>query len=106
MAAIRETLTLEDKFSATFTRFLSLGNKAANAADLASNANRNYQSVLNTLDRQLISTNAKFEALTQEQNALVAAGKQNTEAFDSLENRINSVGQTIRELTAQYNVVA
>lgn len=105
MAAIRETLTLEDRFSATFTKYLTLGEKAAGASQRAEQATRNYQSVLNTLDRRLISTNAKFDAMMQEQNAMVASGRQNTEAFAALEDRMNAVGQTIRNLEAQYDSV-
>lgn len=105
MAQIRETLTLEDKFSATFTRFLQLGDKASGAAQRAANASQNYQSVLTRLDRQLITLNAQFASATQEQNAMIAAGKQNSSAFSALDARMEKLGATIRDLTRQYDAV-
>lgn len=105
MANIRETLTLEDKFSATFTRFLQLGDKASGAAQRAANASQNYQSVLTRLDRQLITLNAQFAYATQEQNAMIAAGKQNSSAFSALDARMEKLGSTIRDLTRQYDAV-
>ena len=105
MAAIREVLTLEDRFSATFTKFLNMGNRAAGASAKAASAAQNYQSVLNSLDRKLIALNSQFEVLMQEQNRMVAAGQQNTSAFAALDNRMEKLGATIRELSAQYNVV-
>ena len=105
MAQIRETLTLEDKFSATFTRFLQMGDKASGAAQRAANASQNYQSVLTRLDRQLITLNAQFASATQEQNAMIAAGKQNSSAFSALDARMEKLGATIRDLTRQYDAV-
>ena len=105
MAQIRETLTLEDRFSATFTRFLQLGDKASGASQRAANASQNYQSVLNRLDRQLISLNAQFDSALQEQNAMIAAGKQNSSAFSTLDARMEKMGATIRDLTRQYDAV-
>lgn len=105
MGAIRETLTLEDRFSATFTRFLNLGTKATNASKLASSAAANYQSVLNSVDRKLISANAQFEACFQEQQKMVAANQQNTAAFANLDARMEKLGGTIRDLTAQYDLL-
>ena len=105
MAAIRETLTLEDAFSANFTRYIALGQQAAGASDLASTAARNYQSVANSLDRKLISLNAQFAVLAQEQQAMVAAGRQNTTAFATLDAKVERLGGTIRETQAQYDAV-
>ena len=90
MAAIHETLTLEDKFSASFTRFIQLGERAAGASSLASNAARNYQAVANQLDRRLIALNAQFAAMMQEQERMAAAGKQNTQAFSTLDAQMES----------------
>lgn len=105
MAQIRETLTLEDRFSATFTRFLQLGEKAAGASQRAANASQNYQTVLNRMDQQLITLNAQFASATQEQNAMIAAGKQNSSAFAALDARMEKLGATIRDLTRQYDAV-
>ena len=105
MGAIRETLTLEDAFSANFTRYINLGRQAAGASDLASQAVKNYQSVANSLDRRLISLNAQFSAGMQRQQAMVAAGQQNTKAFADLDNKLEKLGETIRDTEAQYKAV-
>lgn len=105
MAVIHETLTLEDRFSATFTKFLQMGNKAAGASTMAKNAAANYQSTLNRLDRQLIGLNAQFSVNAQRQQAMVAAGRTNTAAFAQLETQTERLGASIRDLTAQYNAV-
>lgn len=105
MAQIRETLTLEDRFSATFARFLQLGEKAAGASQRAANASQNYQTVLNRMDQQLITLNAQFASATQEQNAMLAAGQRNSSAFAALDARMERLGGTIRDLTRQYDLV-
>lgn len=105
MAQIRETLTLEDRFSATFARFLQLGEKAAGASQRAANASQNYQTVLNRMDQQLITLNAQFASATQEQNAMIAAGQRNSSAFAALDARMERLGGTIRDLTRQYDLV-
>ena len=105
MAAIREVLTLEDRFSASFTKYLQMGQKAAGATTLAKNALQNYQSVMNTLDRRLIGMNSQFSVMTAEQNRLIAAGKQNSAAFSNLDAQMERLGATIRQTQAQYNAV-
>lgn len=105
MGAIHETLTLEDKFSASFTRFIQLGERAAGASSLASNAARNYQAVANQLDRRLIALNAQFAAMMQEQERMAAAGKQNTQAFSTLDAQMERLGATIRSTQTQYDLV-
>ena len=105
MAVIHEKLTLDDYFSATFTKFLQYGEKAAGASQRAAQAASNYQSVLNSLDRRLISTNAQFASMMQEQQRMAAAGQQNTAAFADLDKRMEKLGGTIRDLTAQYDFV-
>lgn len=106
MAQIREELVLEDFFSATFANYLSYGEKAASTTAMAQKASQNYQSVLNSLDRRLISANAQFEAAVQEQERMVAAGKVNTDAFAMLDTRVEKLGSSIRDLTAQYQAVS
>ena len=105
MANIREVLTLEDRFSATFSRFLNLGEKAAGAANRARTASANYQSVLGSMDRRLITLNSQFAAMTAEQNAMIAAGRRNTSEFAALDARMEKLGGTIRTLQSQYDLV-
>lgn len=105
MAVIREELILYDRFTKTFTEYIRLGERAAGATQQAAQATRNYQTVLNGLDRRLIAANAQFDAYMQQQNAMLAAGQQNTDEFAQLEGQIEKVGSTIRNLTTQYNAV-
>lgn len=105
MAAIVEELRLSDKFSAAFTRYLNLGSQATKTSNLAASATKNYESVANSLDRRIIRLNAEFETCVQRQEAMVAAGKQNTEEFAALDAKAEKLGNTIRELTARYAAV-
>ena len=105
MATIREELVLADKFSATFGRYINLSSTAANASSMASSAASNYQSVLGSLDRRLISLNAQFAAVATRQEALAASGAQNSAEFIQLEQRAERLGSSIRDLQTQYDLV-
>ena len=106
MAVINETLTLEDRFSASFTRFLQLGNKAAGATTRAKGALQNYEAELNRLDRQTISYNGRLAALNQEQAEMAAKGLQSTREYKNLESQIKRTTSTLKALESQYNAVA
>ncbi len=106
MAAIRETLTMEDRFSAAFTNYIRLGDRAAGATQQAQMSARNYQTVLSGLDRRLIALNGEFAAGVRRQEAMAAAGMQNTQQFAQLDNRMERLGGTIRDLEAQYRAVS
>ena len=99
---IRDTLILEDRFSANFSRYINLGNRAANANRLATSAAQNYQSVINALDRRLISLNAQFNAGLARQQEMIRAGMQNTDAFRQLDRELERLGQSIRDTRQQY----
>ena len=58
---------MEDRFSAAFTSYITMGNRAAGATQLAQSSARNYQTVLAGLDRQIISLNGEFAAGAQRQ---------------------------------------
>lgn len=103
MGVIREELRLSDQFSAAFSKFIQLGEKAQGRSDLAKNSLKNYESVLNGLDKKLISSNAQFEAVAQEQEKLAQAGRTNSAEFSNLETKANKLGNTIRTLESQYN---
>ena len=106
MATIREELVLQDSFSAAFSQYITLGQKAAGASTLASNAARNYQSVADSLDRRLISLNAQFSAGVTRQQEMIRAGQQGTAAFNQLDAKLEKLGGTIRDLQGQYNALA
>lgn len=106
MAVITETLTLEDRFSASFTRFIQQGNKAAGATTRAKGALQNYEAELNRLDRQTISYNGRLAALNQEQAEMAAKGLQSTKEYKNLESEIKRLTGTLKALESQYNAVA
>ena len=106
MAVINETLTLEDRFSASFTRFLQLGDKAAGATTRARNSLQNYEAELNRLDRLTISYNGRLAALNQEQAEMDAKNLQNTKEYKNLESQIKQTASTLKALESQYNAVA
>lgn len=106
MARITETLTLEDRFSAAFTRFLSLGNKASGATSRAQRALQNYESVMDSLDRQTISLNGRLAAMTQKQAEMATKSLQNTKEYQRLEGQIRQLTGTLKGIESQYAAVA
>lgn len=105
MAKIQETLVLQDQFSSSFGAYIQAAQRASNSTTTAQAAARNYQSVLNSVSRQLISANAKFESYVAQQEEMVAAGQQNTEAFKKLDTQTEKLGATIRGLEAQQQTL-
>lgn len=105
MAKIQETLVLQDQFSSSFGAYIQAAQRASSSTTTAQTAARNYQSVLNSVSRQLISANAKFESYVEQQEEMVAAGQQNTEAFKKLDTQTEKLGATIRGLEAQQQTL-
>lgn len=105
MAKIQETLVLQDRFSSSFGAYIQAAQRASSSTTTAQTAARNYQSVLNSVSRQLISANAKFESYVAQQEEMVAAGQQNTEAFKKLDTQTEKLGATIRGLEAQQQTL-
>jgi tape measure domain-containing protein len=105
MAKIQETLVLQDRFSSSFGAYIQAAQRASSSTTTAQAAARNYQSVLNSVSRQLISANAKFESYVAQQEEMVAAGQQNTEAFKKLDTQTEKLGATIRGLEAQQQTL-
>lgn len=105
MAKIQETLVLQDQFSSSFGAYIQAAQKASSSTTVAQTAARNYQSVLNSVSRQLISANAKFESYVAQQEEMVAAGQQNTEAFKKLDAQTEKLGATIRGLETQQQTL-
>lgn len=126
MAQIREELTLVDKFSAQFTKFISMAERAARgtriaqvetqrleaaqvtagqASQDASLRMRDYQSAADRVSRRLAFLNSQFEAYSQEQEKLVRANAQGSAAFQSLENTLNKIGGQIRIGEAQLETL-
>ena len=105
MAKIQETLVLQDQFSSSFGAYIQAAQRASSSTTTAQTAARNYQSVLNSVSRQLISSNAKFESYVAQQEEMVAAGQQNTEAFKKLDTQTEKLGATIRGLETQQQTL-
>lgn len=105
MAKIQETLVLQDQFSSSFGAYIQAAQRASSSTTTAQAAARNYQSVLNSVSRQLISANAKFESYVAQQEEMVAAGQQNTEAFKKLDTQTEKLGATIRGLETQQQTL-
>lgn len=105
MAKIQETLVLQDQFSSSFGAYIQAAQRASSSTTTAQAAARNYQSVLNSVSRQLISANAKFESYVAQQEEMAAAGQQNTEAFKKLDTQTEKLGATIRGLEAQQQTL-
>lgn len=105
MAKIQETLVLQDQFSSSFGAYIQAAQRASSSTTTAQTAAQNYQSVLNSVSRQLISANAKFESYVAQQEEMVAAGQQNTEAFKKLDTQTEKLGATIRGLEAQQQTL-
>lgn len=105
MAKIQETLVLQDQFSSSFGAYIQAAQRASSSTTTAQTAARNYQSVLNSVSRQLISANAKFESYVEQQEEMVAAGQQNTEAFKKLDTQTEKLGATIRGLETQQQTL-
>lgn len=105
MAKIQETLVLQDRFSSSFGAYIQAAQRASSSTNTAQAAARNYQSVLNSVSRQLISANAKFESYVTQQEEMVAAGQQNTEAFKKLDAQTEKLGATIRGLETQQQAL-
>lgn len=105
MAKIQETLVLQDQFSSSFGAYIQAAQRASSSTTAAQTAARNYQSVLNSVSRQLISANAKFESYVAQQEEMVSAGQQNTEAFKKLDAQTEKLGATIRGLETQQQTL-
>lgn len=105
MAKIQETLVLQDQFSSSFGAYIQAAQRASSSTTAAQTAARNYQSVLNSVSRQMISTNAKIEANVAQQKEMSAAGQQNTKAFKKLDAQTEKLRATIRGLETQQQTL-
>ena len=105
MAKIQETLVLQDQFSSSFGAYIQAAQRASSSTTAAQTTAQNYQSALGSVSRQLISANAKFESYVAQQEEMVAAGQQNTEAFKKLDTQTEKLGATIRGLETQQQTL-
>ena len=66
---------------------------------------RNYRTGLNSVERQLIAANARFDELYNQEQALIASGQQSTAAFRQLDAQLDKQGSHVRALEAQQAVL-
>jgi len=92
--AAQETITAQQQ-AANAVQQHSQALKAAEAAA------RNYQSGLNSVERQLIAANARFDEMFSQEQALISAGQQTTTAFKKLDAQLDKQGSSVRILEAQ-----
>lgn len=130
MGRISETLTLEDRFSSKFMKFISLADRAAGqtsrlqakiqtaqaevealaeAQDKAAVQCRaseaalgKYEKTAESLGQKLNAAQIEFNAMVDEQERMVNAGKRSTKAFATLDARVEKHGTKLRQLKADY----
>lgn len=126
MAEIREDYILNDRASGPLdkiTRAMTGTSNAAYQAQMAGNRLANsmgaaaqsvraaqgtvkqYESALSGVQGRMIRLDAEFGAHLQRQDALVAAGKQNTAEFQRLDKTMEALGSRIRTLQAQESIL-
>ena len=126
MAEIREDYILNDRASGPLdkiTRAMTGPSNAAYQAQMAGNRLANsmgaaaqsvraaqgtvkqYESALSGVQGRMIRLDAEFGAHLQRQDALVAAGKQNTAEFQRLDKTMEALGSRIRTLQAQESIL-
>ncbi len=84
MAAIKETLTLEDKFSSVLTRYISIVDKSADATDA-------MLSSLRTIERSSAATASGVEKIAKQMSEVGTKSKQAKTGTDSLMNSVKSL---------------
>lgn len=103
--AAQELIHTQQQLSAVQSEASTSVARHSEALKAAEASARNYQSVLGSVSRQLISANAKFESHVEQQEEMVAAGQQNTEAFKKLDAQTEKLGATIRGLEMQQQTL-
>lgn len=103
--AAQELIHTQQQLSAVQSEASTSVARHSEALKAAEASARNYQSVLGSVSRQLISANAKFESYVAQQEEMVAAGQQNTEAFKKLDAQTEKLGATIRGLETQQRTL-
>ena len=131
MAAIQETLSLVDHFTAPFSRFINMARQAAGfssaaqraamemgqsqraAAETAQSAYReaeaaaqSSQASMDALGRRLSELNSKAEASRQAMARLADAGQAGGREYAALERRVRGLSGAIEETGARYDAAS
>lgn len=99
--AAQEVIHTQQQLSAVQSEASTSVARHSEALKAAEASARNYQSVLGSIERQVIKDNARFDALYEQEQELIAAGEQTTAAFKELDAQLDKQGTRVRFLEAQ-----
>lgn len=99
--AAQEVIHTQQQLSAVQSEASTSVARHSEALKAAEASARNYQSVLGSIKRQVIKANARFDALYEREQELIAAGEQTTAAFKKLDSQLDKQGASVRFLEAQ-----
>ena len=99
--AAQEVIHTQQQLSAVQSKASTSVARHSEALKAAEASARNYQSVLSSIERQIIKGNARFDALYEQEQELIAAGEQTTAAFKELDAQLDKQGTRVRFLEAQ-----
>lgn len=99
--AAQEVIHTQQQLSAVQSEASTSVARHSEALKAAEASARNYQSVLGSIERQVIKDNARFDALYEQEQELIAAGEQTTAAFKKLDAQLDKQGARVRFLEAQ-----
>lgn len=104
--AAQEVIHTQQQLSAVQSEAATSVARHSEALKAAEASARNYQSVLVSIERQVIKANARFDALYEQEQELIAAGEQTTAAFKKLDAQLDNQGASVRFLEAQQAALA
>lgn len=99
--AAQEVIHTQQQLSAVQSEAATSVARHSEALKAAEASSRNYQSALGSIERQVIKANARFDALYEQEQELIAAGEQTTAAFKKLDAQLDNQGASVRFLEAQ-----
>lgn len=99
--AAQEVLRAQQQLSAVQSEAATSVARHSETLKAAEASARNYQSALGSIERQVIKANARFDALYEQEQELIAAGEQTTAAFKKLDAQLDKQGVSVRFLEAQ-----
>lgn len=104
--AAEEVIRTQQQLSTAQQEAATAVTRHSEALKSAEASARNYQSVLGSIERQVIKANARFDALYEQEQALIAVGEQTTAAFKKLDAQLDKQGASVRFLEAQQAALA
>jgi tape measure domain-containing protein len=104
--AAEEVIRTQQQLSTAQQEAATAVTRHSEALKSAEASARNYQSVLGSIERQVIKANARFDALYEQEQALIAAGEQTTAAFKKLDAQLDKQGASVRFLEVQQAALA